>query len=347
MKAIMKKSAEPGVEYTTGAAEPVAAEGQVLLEVGAASLCGTDREHYEWSPAAQAFGLDLPVVLGHEGAGTVLEVGPGVSGLRVGDRVALESHIPCGSCFACSTGSGNTCGNTRLLGMHTGGVFAERLAVPAGICVRLPEGVSLETGALLESAGVAVHAMQRADRSIAGLGVLVSGGGPVGLATAHLAERQGAEFVVVAEPNPYRRAKAEQLGAHALAPGPEVVERCRELAGRRGGVEVAFECSGVEAALPTLFEAVGGEGTVITVGNPGLPISIDVAAHINKKGITLRGVFGRRLWGTWERTLQLLDSGQLDLDWLITHRLPLAAADEAFELLTRDACKIVLLPSLD
>lgn len=346
MKAVLKKAAEPGVEYVTDAAEPVAAEGHVVIEVAAASLCGTDRECYEWSPAAQAFAPDLPVVLGHEGAGTVVEVGPGVTGLRAGDRVALESHMACGQCFACATGHGNTCERTRVLGMHTGGVFAERAAVPAGICVQLPDGVPLETGALLESAGVAVHAVQRAGRPIAGRGVVVSGGGPVGLVTAHLALRTGAAFVVVVEPNPFRRERAEQLGAIAVEPGPDAAERCRELAGRRGGAEVAFECSGVSAALPPLFDAVGGEGVVITVGNPSSAIGIDVAAHINKKGITLRGVFGRELWETWEQALLLLDSGRLDLDWLITHRLPLAEIHDALELLTGDACKVVLTPGL-
>ena len=149
MKAVIKHAAERGIQVREDWAEPVAGPGQVLLEVAAASLCGTDRELYEWTPSAQAFNLPPPVVLGHEGSGTVLAVGAGVESVTPGERVALESHLICGRCYPCRTGSAHTCERTGILGMHIDGVFAERVAVPAGICVPLPESVSLETGALL------------------------------------------------------------------------------------------------------------------------------------------------------------------------------------------------------
>jgi threonine 3-dehydrogenase len=344
MKAVVKESAERGVTYVTDYPDPKAAPGQVVIEVGAASLCGTDRELYEWTPSAQAFNLDLPVVLGHEGAGTVVEVGTGVTNLAVGDRVALESHLVCGECFSCRTGDAHTCERTRIIGMHMDGLFAQYMAAPQDICLKLPDHASLEVGALLEAAGVAVHAVQRANYAVAGRAVLVSGGGPVGLVVAYLSKLMGAAHVIVVEPNPYRRGQAEQIGAIALPPGGEVVERCRELAGRRGGFDVAFECSGVPAALPSLFQALRREATLVTVGHPSRPAEIDIAAHINKKGITLRGIFGRRLWETWEQTMLLLDSGRLDLDWLITHRMPLDRIDEAVGLLTGDAGKVLLIP---
>jgi threonine 3-dehydrogenase len=344
MRALVKTAAQHGVAYMTDAPDPKAEEGSVIIEVAAASLCGTDRELYEWTPSAQAFNPNLPVILGHEGAGTVVEVGPGVTGLAVGDRVALESHLICGQCYPCRTGNAHICERTGIIGMHIDGVFAEYMAVPQNIAVKLPNSVPLESGALLEAAGVAVHAIQRADYSVAGRAVLVSGAGPVGLVVAYLAHLMGASHVVVVEPNPYRRAQAEQLGVLGTAPGEEVVERCRELTGRRGGFDVAFECSGAPGTLPTLFQAVRGESIVVTVGHPSRSTEIDIAAHINKKGITLRGIFGRRLWETWEQSLLLLDSGRVDLDWLITHRMPLSQADEAVELLTGDACKVLLLP---
>ncbi|MCH6471957.1 zinc-dependent alcohol dehydrogenase [Sinomonas terrae] len=346
MRAVVKTAAERGAEYVTDAGDPKAAEGSVVLEVGAASLCGTDRELYEWTPSAQAFNLDLPVVLGHEGAGTVVEVGPGVSGLRVGDRVALESHLACGQCFPCRTGDAHTCERTRIVGMHIDGVFAQYAAVPEDICVKLPAGLPLESGALLEAAGVAVHAVQRAGYAVAGRAVVVSGAGPVGLVVVKLALLMGAAYVVAVDPNPFRRAQAERLGAIALQPDGGVVERCRELTGRRGGFDVAFECSGAPGTLTTLFEAVRREATVVTVGHPSRPAEVDIAAYINKKGITLRGIFGRRLWETWEQSLLLLDSGRLELDWLITHRMKLSQIDEAVGLLTGDACKVLLLPGL-
>jgi len=295
MLGVVKGSSERGFEVAKDLPEPAPGAGDVLIEVAAASLCGTDREVYEWSPSAQAFGLNLPVVTGHEGSGTILEVGKDVTGLSVGDRVALESHLICGTCFACRTGCAHTCERTGILGMHIDGVFAERVAVPAGICVALPEEVSLEVGALLESAGVAVHAIQRSGSGVAGQNVLVNGCGPVGLALIQIAIAMGAANVVAVEPNPYRRNHAKALGARVLEPSDPVVETCHEIAAFRGGFDVAFEVSGVRGVLATLFAALRREATVVTIGHPGEPVPIDVAAYINKRGITLRGIFGRRL----------------------------------------------------
>ncbi len=344
MKAVVKQAAERGIQVRKDCAEPVAGPGQVLLEVAAASLCGTDRELYEWTPSAQAFNLTPPVVLGHEGSGTVLAVGAGVENVTPGDRVALESHLICGRCYPCRTGSQHTCERTGILGMHIDGVFAERVAVPAGICVPLPESVSLETGALLESAGVAMHAVQRSGYAVAGQYVLINGCGPVGLVIAHIALALGAAAVVAVEPNPFRRKQAESIGAQVLDPSDDVVGVCRDLAGRRGGFDIAFEVSGVRGVLPPLLEALRREATLVTVGHPSEPAAIDIAAFVNKKGITIRGIFGRRLWDTWEQLLLLLQSGRIDLDWLITHRLALDEADAAVELLTGDAGKVLLVP---
>jgi threonine 3-dehydrogenase len=346
MRAVMKTSAQQGVTYVSDATDPKPERGHVLIEVAAASLCGTDRELYEWTPSAQAFNLNLPVILGHEGSGTVIEIGDDVTDLKVGDRVALESHLICGRCFSCRTGDAHTCERTRIIGMHIDGLFAEYMNVPQDICVKLPEGLSFESGALLEAAGVAVHAVQRAKYSVAGRSVLVSGAGPVGLVVAYLAQLMGAAHVVAIEPNPYRRAQAATLGVTALSPDDNPVDHCLELAGARGGFDVAFECSGAPVALGTLFQAVRREATVITVGHPSRPVDIDIAQYINKKGITLRGIFGRRLWETWEQSLLLLDSGRLELDWLITHRKKLSQIDEAIDLLTGDACKVLLIPGL-
>jgi threonine 3-dehydrogenase len=346
MRAVLKTEAQRGVTYTTNHPDPTPTEGSVVLEIAAASLCGTDRELYEWTPSAQAFNLNLPVVLGHEAAGTVVDVGPGVEDLKVGDRVALESHLTCGQCFPCRTGDAHTCERTGIIGMHIDGVFAQYMAAPQDICVKLPASLDLETGALLEATGVAVHAIQRSGYAVAGRAVVISGAGPVGLALAHLAHLMGAAYVVVIEPNPYRRAQAEKLGVIALHPDENVIERCRELTHRRGGFDVAFECSGAPGTLTTLFEAVRREATVVTVGHPSRAADINIAAYINKKGITLRGIFGRRLWDTWEQTLLLVDSGRLELDWLITHRMRLDQVDEAVELLTGEACKVLLVPGL-
>ncbi|MEJ8277400.1 zinc-dependent alcohol dehydrogenase [Pseudonocardia spirodelae] len=344
---MLKPAAGPGVAYRDDVAEPRAGAGEVLLAVEAASLCGTDRELAAWGSAAQAFAPALPVVLGHEGAGTVLEIGPGVEGLRAGDRVALESHLACGLCVPCRTGWAHACERTRILGMHVDGVFAERVAVPAGICVAVPDGVGPQTAALLESAGVAMHAVQRCGYAVAGRSVLVSGCGPVGLAVVHLSRVLGAAHVVAVEPNPARRARAQAFGAVALDPAAgDVVATCRDLAGRRGGFDVAVECSGAPGTLDPLLASLAVGATLVTVGHPGRPAAVDLAAHVNRRQIEVRGIFGRRLWDTWEDLLLLVGSGRVELDRLVTHRLPLSAVDEALGLLTGDAGKVLLLPGL-
>ena len=198
--------------------EPAVGDNDVLIEVGAVSVCGTDREMFEWSEAAQAFAPDLPVVLGHEFAGTVIESGPRVSSLRPGDRVACETHVPCGHCFLCRNGNAHNCMNMKLLAMHLDGAFAERISVPEPICFPLPGGLAMEVGALLEPAGVAWHAIQRTSKGVAGNTVLISGGGPIGLFIAQFARLLGAVAVIVIEPNTFRREMAQTLGAGVSPP---------------------------------------------------------------------------------------------------------------------------------
>lgn len=345
MEAVVKEFAEPGVVIQSDHAEPPLGDSDVLLEVAAASVCGTDRELYEWTPSAQAFNASLPVVLGHEVSGIVREIGRNVTRFAIGDRLALESHIPCGHCYPCRVGDAHNCADMRLLGMHIDGGFAQRVAVPEVIGVRVPDSVPLEVAALMESAGVAWTAVQRSQLAGAGGTVLVSGCGPIGLVIIQLSQLLGATEVIAVEPNPYRRSLAESLGATVLTPADDVVSHCRTVGGRRGGVDVAFEVSAAPRTLPTLLDSVRREGDVVTIGHPSRPTPIDVATYINKKGVTLRGVFGRRLWSTWEDLSHLLASGRLDLGWLITHRLELSEFEHAIQLLGGDANKVVMYPN--
>jgi threonine 3-dehydrogenase len=346
MRAVVKARPERGAEFVPAYPEPQVSDGRVKIQIAAASVCGTDRELYEFSPMAQAFNLNIPVVLGHECAGTVIETGPGVETLSVGDRVALESHVACWNCYPCRTGDAHNCLNMELLGLHLDGGFAERLVVPARACFKLPADFPLEQAALLEPAGVAMHAIQRSKTNLSGADVLISGGGPVGLFIAAIAAALGAGNVVVVEPNAYRRGLIEQLGATPLAPTDDVIGTCRDLSGSKFGFDVAFEASGVPAALPPLLEAVRKEATVVAVGIPGAPLELDVAAYLIKKGLTFTGSFGRALWGTWEQIAELVAGAKLDLSTFITHRLPLSALDEAIALLSRESCKILLIPGL-
>jgi threonine 3-dehydrogenase len=347
MRAIVKTGPHRGAEYVTDQPEPVPGPDEVLIEVAAVSICGTDREMFEWTPAAEAFGLRFPVVLGHEFAGRVSAIGSAVTRVKVGDRVACETHIPCGHCYLCRTGDAHNCLEMGLVAMHRDGAFAEKIVMPERVCFVLPDELSWETGALLEPAGVAWHAMQRSAYAAAASSVVVTGCGPVGLLVQEFARHLGATEILAVDPNDYRRSLAAERGATVFASSAELREYAATRYAERGGVDLAFEASGAPGTLQLLLEVVRREARVVTIGHPSAPVDIDIARYINKKGVILSGVFGRRIWDTWEELTAVLASGRLDLEWLISHRLPLGELEPIMELLASEANKIVLLPAMD
>jgi len=344
VRAVVKTAPAAGFDYVTDHPELPVGPGQVRIEVAAASPCGTDRELVGYTPAAVAFGLKFPVVLGHEVAGTVVETGPGVETLRKGDRVALESHIACRTCYHCRVGQGHNCLNMALLGVHVDGGFAERLVVPAHACFVLPADVSTETGALFESAGVAVHATLRSETNLAGRSVVIGGAGPIGLALVQIALASGARRVAVIEPNPFRRKFAESFGAVGLDADDDAVDWCLVDAADRKGFDAGFDCSGAPGALDLVLRTLRREASALCVGVQNQPFSLDVTRFVIKYGITVKGSFGRSLWQTWDVLAALVSSGRLDLDALVTHRMGLADFQEAVDLQGGEAGKVLLLP---
>lgn len=346
MRAVRKNHHAPGVDYVTDAAEPAApAAGQIRIEVAAASVCGSDVSIARYTEAGKAFRLALPVTMGHEGSGVVVAVGDGVSGFEVGDHVALESHIACFDCFQCGIGNAHICENMRLLGLHVDGLFAEHCTVSARAAYRLPRSIPLEHAALLEPSGVAMHAIKTVGAPLLGQRILVTGAGPVGLFIAELALLAGAARVVVVEPNPWRQEFARSRGAIAVPPTDEPGE-LRALSGR-SGFDVAFEASGHPSSFPAAIGALRNGGTYVSVGFGNAPLSVDAGEYLNRRGIRMVGSFGRRLWSTWNDLVGLVEEGRLDLGAFITHRLSLSQIDEAIDLLSGDACKVLLLPSAE
>jgi threonine 3-dehydrogenase len=341
MNALLKEQPAPGARFTTDAPEPEPGRGEVLLDVAATSICGTDVHLYEWSASAQAFSPRLPLICGHETAGVVVATGPGVEHLREGDRVAVETHVFCGACFQCRAGNAHACERMELFGLTRDGAFAERAAVPERVCFPLPDPVALETAALFEPAGVAVRALERAP-DLGGASVLVCGCGPIGLMLVELCQALGAARVIATEPNPAKRERAHQLGARALDPANDDIFAAARNGSRRGGVDVAFECSAAPGVLPAMLEALRPEGTAVTVGHPAEPVAVDVAESINKRGITLRGVFGRGIWSSWETLVELVVSGRFALGAHISHRLALDEFERGLELVAREPGKVVL-----
>ncbi len=346
MRAVVKLSPQRGCELVADRDEPALSPGQVRIQVAAASVCGTDAAFFESGDAGGDLGMTFPRTMGHEVSGTVVEVGPHTLGYSVGARVAVETHLHCGYCFFCRSGSAHNCSNMDILGVTVDGAFAERVVVPGRSCFQVPDEIGLQTAALLESAGSAMHAVLRSRVELAGASVLVSGAGPVGLVAAQIADALGARTVVTVEPNRYRRELADLVGVRAVDVMTDPLEAADAATRSRGGFDVAFECSGAMPALATAMGAVRREATVVSVGLVKGVLPLQVTDTLITRGVSLRGSWGRSIWETWDRLAALVITGKVDLDTLVTHRLPLGGLPEALELMFGRAGKVLLDPAL-
>lgn len=341
MRALAKVEAGPGVELIERRV-PEPGPGEVLLRVDAASICGTDLHLFQWDEWA-AENLVPPRILGHELAGTVVGIGPGVSRVREGDLVGVESHLFCWECAQCQRDEMHLCRDLRVIGVHVDGGFAEHVVIPEANAVE-SNGLDPAVVALQEPMGNAVHAAFA--EPIEGRTVLVTGCGPIGLCAVGIARAAGAALVVATDTEPYRLDLARTMGADlaldASDPGTEA--RIMEATGG-DGVEVVLEMSGSPRALDQALRVItrGGRISLLGIFNGAVPI--ELSESVIMQGLRLHGIFGRRIYDTWERTQALLRSGALDVTPIITHRLDLSEWPKAFELLaSRHAGKVVLLP---
>jgi threonine 3-dehydrogenase len=341
MRALAKTRPEKGAELVERPV-PTPGRGEVLLKMEAASICGTDYHIYSWDPWAQEI-LTPPVVLGHELAGRVVAAGEGVSRVREGDLVGVESHLVDWTCAQCRAGNQHLCRNLRVIGAHVDGGFAEYVVIPETNAIE-SNGLDPAVVALQEPMGNAVHAAFV--EPIEGRSVAVTGCGPIGLCSVGIARAAGASWVVATDTEEYRLDLARRMGADLAldARAPDTVDRIRE-ATDGDGVEVVLEMSGAAPALEQALDVVTRGGRISLLGIFPEPVRIDVSNKVIEQGIRMYGIFGRRIYDTWERTQALLRSGDLDVGPIITHRLDLADWERGFELIaSRHAGKVVLLP---
>jgi threonine 3-dehydrogenase len=341
MRALAKTRPEPGLEIID-APVPTPGPGEVQLRIEAASVCGTDRHIFLWDRWA-AENFPLPFILGHELAGRVAATGSGVTRVRDGDLVGVESHLFDGTCTQCQAGAPHLCRNLRVIGAHVDGGFADFVVIPEANAVE-SNGLDPAVVALQEPMGNAVHAAFV--EPIAGRTVAVTGCGPIGLCAVGIAKAAGAAWVVATDTEPYRLELATTMGADLVLDGrePDTVERVLDATGG-DGVEVVLEMSGSAAALDQALRFVTRGGRISLLGIFGEPVAVDLSNLVIEKGIRIHGVFGRRIYDTWERTQELLRSGALDVTPILTHRFDLADWEQGFDLLgSRHAGKVVLLP---
>jgi len=342
MRALVKKQAGPGMEVCD-VPKPSFGPNDVLIRVRHAGVCGTDLHIWEWDSWASNR-LKPPVVIGHEFAGEIAELGRDAAAaglLAVGDLVTAEGHIVCGHCLQCRLGDAHLCRRTQIIGVDRDGAFAEYIAMPASNVMKL-DGIPTEIGAIMDPLGNAVHTVLEAD--VPGSTVLVLGCGPIGCFAVGVAKAAGASLVIASDYNPKRLDLARRMGAHVtINPGSDdVVTRVRELTGG-DGVDLVCEMSGHPSGHATAFAAARLGGRVNLLGTPSRTTEVDFARDIIFKGLTLYGVTGRKMYETWHEMRRLIRAGQLDPCPVITHRFPLEKIAEAIQVLKDgQAGKVIL-----
>lgn len=340
MKAVVKE--KPVVGFAVkDIPVPEIGYSDVLVKVLAASICGTDIHIYEWDNWAKNR-IKLPLVVGHEFAGKVIKVGKNVSSVKVGDFVSAESHIVCGSCYACRSDKAHICVNTKILGIDRPGCFAEFVALPEKNIVINSKKLPLKIASAQEPVGNAVNIVLK--NEVSGKTVLITGAGPTGLAACALSRICGAALIIVSNRSSYRRNLAKKMGADVVVnPKKEnLKEKVMKLTGGEG-VDIVFEMSGAESAFLEGISSLKSGGYFNAFGIPKRKIAVEWAQDIIFKGITINGVSGRKLWHSWDALKKFLDFGRLDFSSMITHEFPLAKINQAMKLMQSGRCgKIVL-----
>jgi threonine 3-dehydrogenase len=332
MRALVKESAGPGIVLRE-VPMPVCGPGEALIRVHYAGVCGTDLHIWEWDSWASNR-LKPPVIVGHEFAGEIAQLGPGGDSaglLAVGDLVTAEGHVVCGHCLQCRLGEAHLCRRTQIIGVDRDGAFADYIVMPASNVMKL-EGIPAEIGAIMDPLGNAVHTVLEAD--VPGSTVLVLGCGPIGCFAVGVAKAAGASLVIASDFNPKRLELARAMGAQVtLNPGnDDVPTRVRELTGG-DGVDLVCEMSGHPSGHAQALASARLGGRVNLLGTPNRTTEVDFARDVIFKGLTLYGVTGRKMYRTWHQMQRFLRAGQLNPRPVITHRFPLECIAEAIQVI--------------
>jgi L-iditol 2-dehydrogenase len=321
--------------------DPKAAGGEVVVAVRAAGICGSDVHGYLGATGRRRPGI----VMGHEAAGDVIEVGVGVTSVRIGDRVALRSILPCGVCDRCQRGQSNICTDRRGLGMQFDGAYADRILVPEALVLPLPDTLSYADGALIEPLAVAMHAVNRTRFDLMDF-VVVIGAGAIGLLTLLAARLRGAGSIVVTDRNDHRLAVAQTLGADLTinVDAADPVAIVRNATGGRGA-DAVFEAVGISATVAQSLATARSGGQVTWIGNSLPTVELGMQDLVTRE-LTLRGAYAFN--EEFEQAADAIAAGWIDVRRLIERTSPLDQGPELFRQLGSaelDAVKVVLTPN--
>ena len=338
MKALVKQEAGTGLSLQD-VPVPDIGINDVLIKIKRTAICGTDLHIYNWDDWAQNT-IPVPMVVGHEFVGEIVDVGSNVNDYRPGQIVSGEGHVVCGRCRNCMAGRRHLCAHTSGVGVDRPGAFAEYLSLPMSNVWEHRQGIDLDVAALFDPLGNAVHTALQYD--LLGEDVLITGAGPIGAMAAAVCRHAGARHVVITDINPQRLALAKQLGATCTVNVAEedLASVCKQL-GMNEGFDVGLEMSGNPAAFKDLLGAMCHGGKMSILGIPGEPLAIDWNTVIFNM-LTLKGIYGREMYETWYKMSVMIESG-LDISKVITHRLHYSEFQQGFDAMNAgEASKVIL-----
>jgi threonine 3-dehydrogenase len=309
---------------------PEPGPNEVLIKVRKSAICGTDVHIWNWDEWS-AKTVPVPMVVGHEFCGQIVDCGPGAQKYKIGTRVSAEGHVVCGVCRNCRAGRGQLCRNTEGIGVNRPGSFAEYVCLPEHNVVPIPEDIPDEIAALFDPLGNAVHTALSFD--LVGEDVLVTGAGPIGIMGALVAQKVGARKVVITDINPYRLQLAKQMGVQYVVDVSKT--SLRDVMGDIGmseGFDVGLEMSGAAPAMRQMIERMNNGGKLALLGIAPTEFAVDWNTVIFNM-LEIKGIYGREMFETWYKMIALVQSG-LDISGLITHRISIEDYRDGFAAMT-------------
>jgi threonine 3-dehydrogenase len=338
MKALVKKFKEPGI-WMEEVPVPEIGINDVLIKIHKTAICGTDIHIYRWDEWSQKT-IPVPMTIGHEFVGEIVEMGSNVHDFKIGDLVSGEGHIVCGRCRNCLAGRRHLCKNTSGVGVNRSGAFAEYLAIPVTNVWLCDPAIPEDVLSTFDPFGNAVHTALSFD--LLGEDVLITGAGPIGIMAVAIAKHAGARFVVITDMNPYRLEMAKKMGADlAVNIKEQTLEDAMKQLGMKEGFDVGLEMSGNQAAFSGMIDVMshGGKIALLGIQNPKTQIDWDKVVF---NGLTIKGIYGREMYETWYKMTAMLQSG-LDISPVITHHFKIDDYQEAFRTMdSGESGKVIL-----
>ena len=326
MKALVKSKREPGL-WLEEIPEPSIGINDVLIRVKRAGICGTDVHIYNWDDWAQRT-IPVPMAIGHEFVGEIVEVGSNVSDFRPGNIVSGEGHVVCGRCRNCFAGRRHLCAHTQGVGVNRAGAFADYIALPMTNIWRHKDNIDLDVAAIFDPFGNAVHTAL--SFPVLGEDVLITGAGPIGIMAAAVVRHAAARFVVISDKNPYRLELARKMGVTAAIDTAETsLPDIQKKLGMQEGFDVGLEMSGNASAFREMIANMSHGAKIAMLGIPSGEMAIDWTTVVFNM-LTVKGIYGREMYETWYKMTVMLESG-LDISPVITARYPYREFEQAFQ----------------